>query len=276
MLETRMMAGVEGQQKIGRKQKNKSKKEMRAKEQVAKQSRRSEIDATVDSMFDIVESDKRDLGEMTTLIGKLSELRSDLGKGEALTGDWKLAFVNTADAMHEFGTGLGKLPGTSILDLFVSFSKGGKVTVTEVCRVLGPFPNLRNELRGAWSYAEPTGTGGFKDAGAEAKQGLTVSYSSMQDGRDKVTDASTGFKVRSVNLDVKFCDDVVLVATLPDGGELVFESEPEMQKELGVLLRKDLTKEGEQLSGTAGAVVDPLGTLAQIATGAKKPWDLFK
>ena len=118
--------------------------------------------------------------------------------------------------------------------------------------------------------------GGAGRVGAEAKQGLTVSYSSMQDGRDKVTDASTGFKVRSVNLDVKFCDDVVLVATLPDGGELVFESEPEMQKELGVLLRKDLTKEGEQLSGTAGAVVDPLGTLAQIATGAKKPWDLFK
>jgi len=273
-----MMAEVEGQAKASRKQQNKVKKDKRDSEKTVKRSRAREADVVVDAMFDLIEADKRDLSEMSALFDTISELKQDMGKGEALAGDWKLVFVNTADALDEFGTGLGKLPGTSIVDLFVSLDKSGAATVTEVCRVLGPFPNLRNELRGSWKYAENSAVAGFKGSVPVAQEGLTVSYVSMVDGRDRMTDSSTGFKLKSVTLDVRFADDVVLVATLPGGLELVFEQEPDLQVELGKLLRKDLTKEDKSQgpSGPAAAVMDPMGTLAALATGAKKPWDLFK
>jgi len=245
---------------------------MKKVERTEKQKQAAELsqqtDALLDDLFDEIESTKRDLGKITKAMDSLAEFKRDLGKGSILHGDWKLAFVNKADVLDEFGTGLGKLPGTSILDMFVSFDSAGKARLIEVCRVVGPFPNIKNELMGDWTYAE--GSVGF-DKGA-TETGLKTTYNAMLDGRNKLTDANTGFRVRSVRADVKYVDRDVLVIYLQGGGEMVWEREEQLTKELGRLLRQDLTKEKD-----GGGVLDPISAVAEIVSpSGKKPWEFWK
>lgn len=253
---------------MSRKEKNKLKKVERVEKQKEAAEISQKTDALLDDLFDQIEATKRDLSQVTRVLNELSEYKPDLGRGNLLHGDWKLAFVNKAECLDEFGTGLGKLPGTSILDMFVSFDSSGKVKLTEVCRVVGPFPNVKNELMGEWTYSE--GAVGFnKDAAAN---GLRSTYSAMLDGRNKMTDANTGFRVRTVASDVKYVDQDVMVIFLEGGGEMVWEREEALTKELGRLLRQDLTKEPEQ-----GGVLDPISAVAEIVSpSGKKPWEFWK
>ncbi|MGB1595475.1 MAG: hypothetical protein ACPIOQ_22120, partial [Promethearchaeia archaeon] len=67
----------------------------------------------------------------------------------------------------------------------------------------------------------------------------------MVDGRNKRTTAATGFKVKTVELDVQYVDRDVLVVFVAQGGSptlrLVFEKELQMTAEIGKLLRQVLT-----------------------------------
>lgn len=178
---------------------------------------------------------------MNSLLDKIGEFKPS-SITTAMKGDWKLAFVDSAEAIHEVGSGLGKLPGSSILDLFASFDASGAVKVQEVVRVVGPFPNVRNELSGTWEYSEKAA--GFEgDSVSEPR--LRCTYNEMVDGRNKRTTAATGFKVKTVELDVQYVDRDVLVVFVAQGGSptlrLVFEKELQMTAEIGKLLRQVLT-----------------------------------
>ena len=152
-----------------------------------------------------ISAEKRDVEAIASGIRSLCELRPAAGLREGLVGDWKLLYVNDAETLHSFGTGLGRLPGTSILDAWAAFSADGRITVQEVCRVVGPFPNIRNTLNGAWELRNRAAAGfgaaapaAAAAAAAPADGELRVTYERLTDGRGKVSTADTGFRVREV------------------------------------------------------------------------------
>ncbi|EKX37329.1 hypothetical protein GUITHDRAFT_145031 [Guillardia theta CCMP2712] len=248
-----------------RKQRTKMKKQMRQEQQKEQQERQMKADALLDEMcvrargsegeglsiecsFDEIEAKERDLKKVTNAINKRTKSSNS--------------------------TGLGKLPGTSILDMFITCEKSGKVKVQEICRVVGPFPNIKNELQGTWDYK--TASSGFKE-GVSSSDKLVFSYNMLIDGRDKVTTAETGFKVRSVDINVRYIDQDVMIMSLGEGldSQLVWEREDNLDKEVGKLLRRDLTK--EDVAGAA-APVNPIVAIAEMAkrSDKKKPWEFWK
>ena len=138
---------------------------------------------------------------MTSLLDKIGEFKPE-AVAPVLKGDWKLVFVDSAEAIHQVGSGLGKLPGSSIEDLFASIDAKGTVTIQEVVRVVGPFPNVMNELSGTWEYKDKS-AGFTGDSVSEPR--LECVYTEMVDGRNKRTTAEQGFKQKSVQLDVRYC-----------------------------------------------------------------------
>jgi hypothetical protein len=71
---------------------------------------------------------------------------------------------------------------------------------------------------------------------------------------------------------VEFVSDEILVAKV-GGQDLVFEREEALQKEVARLMRADLTKEGQPQEEPVSLIEN----IAQVATGAKSPWDaIFK
>ena len=258
---------------VTRKQKNKMKKASKQDESVEKKQQRKQIDAVLDELFDQIEAEKRNLPKVNELLEKISEFKPE-AVAPVLKGDWKLVFVDSAEAIHQVGSGLGKLPGSSIVDLFATFDNKGGVKIQEVVRVVGPFPNVRNLLSGTWEYKGKSA--GFEgDSVSEPR--LLCTYTEMLDGRNKKTTIETGFKQKNLQLDVRYLDSDVLVAFISNDGlqplRLVFEKELELEKELGRLLRQDLTRESKP---GAGAPVNPIIAIAELAKGEKKPWEFWK
>lgn len=257
-----------------RKEKSKMKKAAKAEDQAAKRERRKQVNAVLDELFDQIEAEKRDLARTNELLDKISEFKPE-AVAPALKGDWKLVFVDSAEAIYQVGSGLGKLPGSSIEDLFASFDVKGEVRIQEVVRVVGPFPTVRNLLSGTWEYQDKS-AGFTGDSVSEPR--LACAYTEMVDGRNMRTTTSTGFKEKNVELDVRYVDADVLVVFIRNEGlqplRLVFEKELEMEKELGRLLRTDLTKEARP---GASEPVNPIIAIAELAKGdGKKPWEFWK
>ena len=106
---------------------------------------------------------------MTSLLDKIGEFKPE-AVAPVLKGDWKLVFVDSAEAIHQVGSGLGKLPGSSIEDLFASIDAKGTVKIQEVVRVVGDAHQAREEEK-EWVEIERE-----RQAMMEAfdKQGLVV------------------------------------------------------------------------------------------------------
>ena len=85
-----------------RKEKSKMKKAAKAEEQAAKRERRKQVNAILDELFDQIEAEKRDLARTTELLDKISEFKPEV-VAPALKGDWKLVFVDSAEAIYQVG-----------------------------------------------------------------------------------------------------------------------------------------------------------------------------
>jgi hypothetical protein len=85
---------------IGRKEKSKQKKAAKQEARLARQSVRKEVDAILDDLFDQIEAQKRDLSKMNELLDKIGQYKPEIIK-PVLKGDWKLAFVDSAEAIHQ-------------------------------------------------------------------------------------------------------------------------------------------------------------------------------
>lgn len=206
-----------------RKAKNQQKKAAKAEDSAAKREQRKKVNAILDGLFDQIESEKRDLKSMNEMLDKIGEFKPE-AVSPALKGDWKLVFVDTAEAINQVGSALGKLPGSSIVDLFATFNVKGGVDIQEVVRVAGPFPTVRNLLSGTWEYKDKA-AGFTGDSVSEPR--LQCTYTEMVDGRNQKTTLETGFKQKVVQLDVRYVDSDVLVAFIRNDGleplRLVFE-----------------------------------------------------
>ena len=209
------------------------------------------------------------------------------------SNDYTLAWVGSDDAICHVGTGLHKVPLARLQDLFMTLGggtdtntntnttpssnlkipqgllKGSKknrnsgtatmITVMEVIRILGPFPNVRNTLQGRIMNAslfKPSGGSGsnaskstsstaFGHSSSDNKnrkqlpistttntatatrsskvgENVVITYDSMTDGLGKEITAGNEGDTRSLGLNILFADENAVVAVVPtnnDGGD---------------------------------------------------------
>ena len=141
---------------------------------------------------------------------------------------YRLLWVGSDDTISAFGTGLHKVPLARLQEVFISVSlpntksKGLKnksnndnnrfcLTTTEVIRILGPFPNIKNTLQGSCSVSgAPNGIAERWD----------ISWNSMIDGTGKELIGSSNDDVRHVpTLNMLYGDEHIIVASIMSSNE---------------------------------------------------------
>lgn len=127
---------------------------------------------------------------------------------------YRLAWVGSDDAICHIGTSLHKVPLARLQEMYVLFGYN-KWELLEVIRILGPFPNVRNTLKGGLKVKKLAGVGG--GGGIERREGvrMEISYTSMIDGTGKEILAGKEDNVKVVNLDVWFANEKAIVCTIP-------------------------------------------------------------
>ena len=148
----------------------------------------------------------------------LPKLKSLLSKD---TTSYRLAWVGSDDAICHIGTSLHKVPLARLQEVYLSLGGGGSVVGTtkykwellEVIRILGPFPNVRNTLRGNVVGLTKKKQMNDGEDNTERVQ-LEIAYSSMIDGTGREIIKSTDGP-RKVDLDVWFANDKAIVCTVP-------------------------------------------------------------
>ena len=148
----------------------------------------------------------------------LPKLKSLLSKD---TTSYRLSWVGSDDAICHIGTSLHKVPLARLQEVYLSLGGGGSVVGTnkykwellEVIRILGPFPNVRNTLRGNVVGLTKKKQMNDGEDNRERVQ-LEIAYSSMIDGTGREIIKSTDGP-RKVDLDVWFANDKAIVCTVP-------------------------------------------------------------
>jgi hypothetical protein len=131
---------------------------------------------------------------------------------------YRLAWVGSDDAICHIGTSLHKVPLARLQEVYLSLGGGGRIVNTnkykwellEVIRILGPFPNVRNTLRGNVIGMTKQNNSNSMREGVR----LEIAYSSMIDGTGREIIKSTDGP-RKVDLDVWFANDKAIVCTVP-------------------------------------------------------------
>ncbi|KAL9180503.1 hypothetical protein ACHAXT_010956 [Thalassiosira profunda] len=164
----------------------------------------SELVAQIASLVDLGASFS---GNDRVLLPTLKSILSKRpGKDEPRPA-YRLAWVGSDDAICHVGTALHKVPLARLQEIFLLLGYG-RWELLEVIRILGPFPNVRNTLKGELKVSKLNGT---TREGAR----LEVAYNSMIDGTGKEILAGKDDNVKVVNLDVWFADERAIVCTMP-------------------------------------------------------------
>ncbi len=183
------------------------KKSSRRVKQAARKSieeqRRQEIALIVKDLEDILESKGKDV--VASVLNIIQRLISSEGTSlKQLTSskkDYRLAWAGSDEAVCHFGTGLHKVPLARLQEVFLTFPARNRIQLQEVIRILGPFPNVKNVLVGSCTVAG-SGVTEWK-----------VTWETVVDGTGKLL---AGKEDKTVELDVYYSDESVIVAAMPD------------------------------------------------------------
>eukprot|EP00629_Pelagomonadales_sp_RCC1024_P003363 CAMPEP_0119269638 /NCGR_PEP_ID=MMETSP1329-20130426/6968_1 /TAXON_ID=114041 /ORGANISM="Genus nov. species nov., Strain RCC1024" /LENGTH=266 /DNA_ID=CAMNT_0007269639 /DNA_START=205 /DNA_END=1001 /DNA_ORIENTATION=+ len=109
-----------------------------------------EREALEEALLDLCGATTRDLDALDGAVADLAALPKPAAADAARIagGDWKLVWARSDEGVGAIGTGLHRVPLANLEDIFLSID-ARRVTTTEVIRVLGPFPNVKNLLFGA-------------------------------------------------------------------------------------------------------------------------------
>ncbi|KAL3942517.1 MAG: hypothetical protein SGBAC_003293 [Bacillariaceae sp.] len=196
-----------------KKGKNKS-SDRRAKQSIRKEQdeeRTAKIEAAIKTLEESFE-ENGNLEGILSAVGGLVQL-SDESSGSLKSllnskarSDYRLAWVGGDDAICHLGTGLHKVPLARLQEVFFSFMGRNRIEVSEIIRILGPFPNVRNILQGSTKVGVTKGTD---------VESMNIVMDSMVDGTGKEILAGTEDNIRRVNLQIYFSDEKAIVAVVP-------------------------------------------------------------
>ena len=126
---------------------------------------------------------------------------------------YRLAWVGSDKAICHIGTSLHKVPLARLQEMYLLLGYN-KWELLEVIRILGPFPNIRNTLKGGLKLKKKNGKS--SNHHRECVR-MEIAYNSMVDGTGKEILAGKDDNVKYVTLDVWFATDKALVCTtVPD------------------------------------------------------------
>lgn len=182
------------------------------------------------------------IGKAATVSNYMSYQR--MQEEQASRGDdfhYRLFWVGSDAAMSSLGTGLHKVPLARLQEVFLSLSvppaKKNKplskfrITGTEVIRILGPFPNVKNTLQGTCTMTATS-------TGSQYQEQWNIVWESMIDGTGKEL-INTTSNQRMVPLSIVYGDaQVFIAATDPEMGVesiFVFLRDAEMELKLAAL-----------------------------------------
>ena len=158
------------------------------------------------------------------LLPTLKSILSTKPKGDENSPSYRLAWVGSDEAICHIGTSLHKVPLARLQEMYIVLGYN-KWELLEVIRILGPFPNVRNTLKGELKVKKLNsigmGKGGSVSSSDREGVRMEISYNSMVDGTGKEILAGKEDNVKRVELDVWFANEKALVCTVPseDGDE---------------------------------------------------------
>jgi len=149
------------------------------------------------------------------LLPTLKSILATKPKGDETSPSYRLAWVGSDAAICHIGTSLHKVPLARLQEMYIVLGYN-KWELLEVIRILGPFPNVRNTLKGELKVKKLNSIGIAADTG-KGREGvrMEISYNSMVDGTGKEILAGKEDNVKRVELDVWFANEKALVCTVP-------------------------------------------------------------
>merc|ERR1712157_669780 len=168
-------------------------------------------------LVELAESTNVDVKALLSVVDSLVENGSTTMNGKE-EKNYRLLWVGSDDSICHVGTSLHNVPLARLQEIFLTLTNRN-VELYEVIRILGPFPNVKNTLRGTVSKSKFT-------------------YTSMIDGTGKEILADED---KQVPLDILLATDNVLIWRVPnkdseDGKDLlVFLREFDMDTRLEAL-----------------------------------------
>ena len=233
--------------------KSKVRKVRQAERRAEEVERQRLVENTVDDLLDIFDpldeegqskKQRKVEFDMPTVLNKIQLLIDNPNPNTGLKGltsgqklrDYRMVWAGSDDAICHLGTGLHNVPLARLEEVFLTLGKK-RIEVKEVIRILGPFPNVRNTLKGDVALPKSGGT-----SGAASK--MKVEYDSMIDGTGKQILAGSEQNKKALDLDVLFADENAIVCAVPseEGGVgeqgskvLFFAAEDSMNVKLEML-----------------------------------------
>ena len=136
----------------------------------------------------------RDFDAIDNAITDLASLPAYPDIGFRARGDWRLVWAKSDEGVGFIGTGLHRVPLANLEDQFLSLEADGSCALTEVIRVIGPFPNVKNLLTGTSTIGPST---------------LRLTYTKVIDGTGAELTSS---QARSVKLQLAALKSLLVVA----------------------------------------------------------------
>ncbi|KAK1741291.1 hypothetical protein QTG54_007769 [Skeletonema marinoi] len=223
------------------KRKTNKKDQQRSQRAALSAAQSQQIDALLDQIDDLLQTNNLDRVELVSYISSLAQVGSSSSNNDQVLlptlksivstkprkdeqlPSFRLAWAGSDPAICHVGTSLHKVPLARLQEVFLSLGYN-RWELFEVIRILGPFPTVRNTLRGDVKLTKlPSSTTKLNREGVR----MQISYTSMVDGTGKEILAGKADNIKYVDLDIWFANEKVIVATVPpieeDGG---YEQDP--------------------------------------------------
>lgn len=173
---------------------------------------RVELVSLIKSLVTIGSSSASSNSNDQVLLPTLKSIVSTRPTKDETSPCYRLAWVGSDDAICHIGTSLHKVPLARLQEVFLTLGYN-RWDLYEVIRIIGPFPNVRNTLKGDVKLRKLKSSS--SDENNREGVRMEISYTSMIDGTGKEILAGKEDNIKYVNLDVWFANEKVIVCTVP-------------------------------------------------------------